>query len=768
MSDKTVNVVLQNAYGSYANRIMSVLNLIQRDTKQDYKLLLKFSLSHFTSTSSIWDVFMEYAKCRDNKVITSSDVYIEYKSAFPSSKYKFVRRIGNEPIATRLISILNVKESQECISSIDVSYVAHQELDLTKCSLVPTHIYRLRRTTLKILAWDVSLCEYTYGTTLDDKRLVNGPNDKTSVEALYVDNTINLRENMFKLLAIISPDYDYTKIVFKTHSISSPSTLSPMLITNRVMNQVPPHKAVIYNTSSTNFITLYSYRNLWRRGDYCVLAESKELLYEKPKPIDTSLMRLDNIKLLQAICVVNDTGTYECVMGDIVITQSLSEIITRPTPIPIRAKENWNDVIRRTNGKFVAVYGSQLYYYNKDIATNVLILSSPMAISKCATLWSSIIQTNTQQTSSDTTSNDAELFRKLTFKYNSKYYLLVSMHSEMSNVFKYVYQYIFEDVFVKNPHDIILHIFDGNAISSSELVKLCNAKTIIIVGDVPTTEEYINDIYYSRPIITFHSTSTIYKSLPKVEIANEFVGNSIVSQLIKNTSFIPNSLDMVYIENCFSEFNTIAKFNNIVASIPQLLNRRGKVFVVYLDINTIPDIESEELLYEMFEPNEYLNTIPTSKHNDKSVQINKSTITQAFLQRVYDVRKMCPTTIVVSNSDIEHSAFTKYKYDDKYVYSLDAYTSKMKEYVQQCLRTKKNAFGIITAQDITYCAIDPLLLNTIGTVIYSITPYRTPIVSQYLSQANNVWKLLNKENEPILTSLQMAIVEVFDQQNALH
>lgn len=798
MSDKTISVVLQNAYGSYSNRIVSVLNLIQRDTKsihangqptQNYRILLKFAITHHKTTDSsfastqnilsmpIWELFMEYARCRDAKVITSNDVYVEYKSSFPNTKYKFIRRIGNEPIMSRLISILNVRESQECISTIDVSYVEHQECDISKCTLTPTYIYRLRRTTLKLFAWDVSLCEYTYGTALDDTRLQFGPKDRIDVEALYVDNTTNLRENLFKLLAIISPDYDYTKLLFKTHSILPVSRQPPILITNRIMNQINPNDVAIYNTQTTDFITLYSYKNLWKRGDFCVMVDSKELLYEKSKPIDTALTKLDDIELAQTICVVNG-DKYERVMTDDDAQPELRKLITTPIAIKVRPKENWNDIIKRTNGKFVVVTDSQLYYYNKDVVKSLLIMTDQMAMMKSAILWnkssatassnedtkaSSFHRPNNSEQNIDTLDDDV-LFRKLSFRYNNRYYPLTSMHSKMSNVFRYVYQYIFEDVFTKNPHDAILHIFDSNAISSSELVRLCNTKVIITVGDIPSTEEYINDIYYSRPIITFYSTATIYKSIPKVEIVNDFDGNAFISQLIKCTSFIPNSLDIVYIENCFTMFNTIPKFNTIVASIPQLLNRRGKLFVAYINANTITHVcaKYENVLYEMFEPEECLTTVPTDEHATMSVQINKRTITSSFLESVYNVRKNCinVNTIVVSKSNIETTTFDKYEYNGEYIYSLDTYSPKIKEYVRHCLSTNKNAMGVITIQDLSYVAIDPAILNTIGNITYTITPYRTPIVSQYLSQAHDVWRLLNKENEPILSSLQMAIIEL--------
>ena len=775
MDEKSITIILQNVFGSYANRILSGIHLIQKSMKENYQLILKFSNNH----SVVWSKFLEENK---SDITKKSVIYSIYKPKFPSKKIKFVKTSSQNTL-TRTITILDIEEKEkESNASLSMAYVDVKE-DTPNISLELTSVHKIVSEHMILHGWDTSKCNYTYAQDIHDRRLINGPIDRTDVECVYVGNPKHTRENLFKLLALIDESYDYKNILLKNSAMQLYRL--PSILTNRIMNSFDIKDCKIYETPSTKFYNIISYENLWSPMDTVITQNGKEIFTKNEKA--DSMTKYYSTIIHQALCTFHD-GVYFILDGHVPVEKD--DFVQMKC---LKGYAEWKDLID-DHDMFAVIHDGKHYYYNKNIVIDYAVNAS----FKSTCLWKFILPCMSQnypctmkikyrdgkyyetEIVKEIPDKEEEAFNKLCATYSNTFTPLTK-DTKFSSIIRLTYQYISENIFSDKPHESIIHIFDTKSIGSVELVKFCKSEKLILVGKRPYVVEYFEKIVKDSDVGILHSNSVITDHIPQIEVINT-CKNDFIESLIKETSFINNSIDIIYLQNNFTHFNTFPKIVKLAQNASKILSKRGRVYVNFFNLTkinhmlvkteaTMPffnlkgvPLEDIQLIDELFEP--YIHTVRIGKlvYKDKNILIEKD-INNEELDEVYRIRRLMAesyTVIVSKRSVSNHGFFEEYRLGEVYLYVLypifenRSMESVVKSVVKEALEKREHVIKTISI-DVPYYAINPMLFSVFGECSSVVSPYKTQILSTLISQNPSYLYVINKENESVFGSLQLNI-----------
>lgn len=771
MDDKAINVVLHNAFGSYSARIASGIKLMQRIAKDNCQIVLKFSKDY----SEIWK------KCLDattTGIIESSAVYCEYKPSFSSSKIRFTQNSSQNYI-TRALTILDIKESETCAASVSMAYVDARSCD-TQLSLERINIYKVHQKTLDLYRWKISLCDYTYGESEFDHRLERSPIDRSDVECVYVGNIKDMKQNFLKLIAILGENYDYKRILLKSNSATIMHL--PQILSNRDMNEIDIFSCKLYEVFGTKFNNIVIYHNLWNPLDI-VITENDREIYSKQETYEM----ISTSKFYKTIITQDISITHEGMRYVLKNDTGLEELFT---PMKQFKAKSWQNAIEN-NSMFMVYYNSKLYYYNKNVVINYSLNSSHKFIDVWKTILPSMNQTrpctiklkgcdgkwvNTEIIRSEPDSEEL-IFNKLCSFYSNKYEKICKSCS-ISSVILLIYQYITENVLVNRAHEVVIHIFDSQIISANELIKLCNIVKLFLVGERHYIVEYFKKIISSDAMGTISSSSSIVNKTPQIEILNIYK-QDFVESLIRDTSFINNSVDAVYLQNNLSIISTFPKLVKFAKDIKSILSRRGHLYIIFFNLdvietNTLHICKSDnaftirgddgritELILTMFSPKIYTKRIGEQCDKNKSIIINRD-VDKKELEEIYIKRAKFEDvfTIIVSRLHIICDKYAQYSImDGKY----ELYVLYPKSYIQYkplieyFVKTNTSPYLQFAYDDVKYYCIHPKLLEVFGEYEYTVFPYKTKLLTSIISPSSGFSSIITHENENIFRSLQLCV-----------
>ena len=775
MNDKYINIILQNLFGSYSNRILAGINLVQMSTTENYQLNLKFSNNH----SVVWDKIQKYNTGKD--IINKKYSYVEYKTKFPSTRIKFIKE-KDQDILTRLITILDVRESQDSNASINISYVDTKKF-CTENGLSEHSIYTINSEHIKLFGWDIICCKYTYGESLEDKRLLNGPVDRTVVECLYIGSPKSIKENLLKLLSVIDEKYDYKSVLLDINSINL--FKMPSIITNRIMNETKIEQCKIYEIDSTDFFNIITYENLWNPEDIVIVKDGKEIYnYSKKSDITTKYY---STVITQALCTYSN-NVYHIVEGSVPIdSPNFSDLKE------IKKCDSWSDLIKRYN-MFIVKKSSDYYYFNNDISINYDVTRSYKNIPLWKFIFPSINQNYAHtvrinwkngkccnvEVTKDTGDCESDMFDKLCTVYSGKYSKLENI-TKFSSIIKLMYQYISESIFTALPHNNFIHIFDFKNISSIELIKFCKIDELILVGKKPNVVEYFERLTKESNVGILFSSTLINDTAPQIEVVNPS-NEDFISNLVKKTSFINNSVDILYLQNNFTRLNTFPKLVEFALNADKILCKRGHLCINFFNLNNlnksivklsvqdvdykIDGVSDSELrvIDTLFAPTVITNRIGKILNENESIIINKN-ISEKDLIKVYDMRKDLQNvyTLIICDDEMMDDKYDVYKLENKYLYVLypnyknDELLKRVKDIVSKALTTKEDLIEMINVDGLEYYAINSLLLSVFGECERVVIPFKTQIINELVCQNSKYTFVADPAHENVLNSMQLSI-----------
>lgn len=774
MNDKYINIILQNLFGSYSNRILAGINLIQMSTTENYQLSLKFSNNH----SVVWEKIKEY----DDKEHTFKlHYYTEYKTKFPSTRLKFIKE-NNQELLTRLITILDVRESQDSNASISIAYVDAKKF-CPNNGLCEHSIYKIDSEHVKLFGWDIANSKYTYGESTKDKRLLNGPIDRTVVECSYVGIPRLIKENLLKLLGLIDKKYDYKSILLDINSVNLFKT--PSILTNRFMNKISPRECTIYKTNSTDFYNIITYENLWNPEDVVIVKNGKEIYnYSKKSDITTKYY---STVISQALCTYSD-NTYYILEGDVPIDSPNFHKMEE-----IKHNTSWANLIK-SHHMFIVEKDSNYYYYNNDISINYDVTFPYKTIQLWKFIFPSINQNYNQiikinwkqgkyydsEVTKESSDNESDMFDKLCTVYSSKFSKLETI-TKFSSIIKLMYQYISESIFSYMPHNNFIHIFDFKNISSMELVKFCKINELILVGKKSNIVEYFERLTKENNVGMLFSTTLINDTIPQIEVVNPSE-EDFINNLIKCTSFINNSIDVLYLQNNFTKLNTFSKLIEFALNSDKILCKRGHLCINFFNLanlnKDIVNLKQQEMDYSidgvsdlelniidvLFSPSIVTKRIGHVLQENESILIDRN-VDEKELLKIYNIRKDLQDvyTVVISNNEIYDDSFERYKLENKYIYVLYPkykniiLSERIQCVVHEAFKNKKILMGTIDVDGLEYYAIDPLLLSVFGEYERVVIPFKTQIINELIAKNSRYTFVTDPVHENILNSMQLNI-----------
>ena len=742
MDDRAASIVLQSIFGSYSNRIKSGINLIRKSTNENHQIVIRF----VEDSNTVWNTFIQNTK---SDIIKKSDIYCEYKPKFPTTRIKFVKDI-TQAIITRMVTILDAKESEDSKCAISISYIEHKKNDDTLTNLELCNVYKIKSKILNMYSWTISLCEYTYGDSETDHRLLNGPIDKYDVECVYVGTPKLIYENFLRLIALLNPEYDYKSVLLAERRYTKLNM--PAIITNKFMNEAKISKCSIFDIPNTDFKNIVFYNNLWKPLDYVIVEGNKELMYIE----NSSNILTTNYKTIikQSICLK---------IGD-----EYKSIYDFPT---IKNISSWSELIDNYS-TFVIEYDNNLYYYsdtlhiyyspesdykyvslwNFTLPSNIKDYNVPIELKNESGLWKVIpsVEHNDEE-------NELEMFNKMSIAYSSKFSELPKT-TDLNPIIYLIYQYITETNIISNAHETVIHVFDSNVISSSELIRICEIDELILIGKKPSIVNYFDNIVHPKTICSLYSNTLLSNQFPNIEVANDLNINS----LIMKTSFVNNSIDIIYLQNSFSRLNTFPRIIKFKEASKKILSKRGKLFVVFFNIDSLKpsheDYEVDDFINCMFEPKYSYNKIRKQTPNESIVikyDVNENDLNTIYHQRIV----VNSFTVICSSNDINTNLFHKYRIKDKYVYVL--YPTDMIRYINEYESIlSSNEIPIkqfYLDNEIKYYTLSPRVFNVFGKCNLSVIPYKTKTLTGIISKTEAYAHLLNSHNEKIFNSLQLNI-----------
>ena len=780
MDEKSIIIVLRNIFGSYANRILSGINLVQKSMKENYQMVLKFSKDH----SVIWSKFLDASK---SDIIDKSTIYTIYKPLFPTTKIKFTKTSDQSTI-TRSINILSIEEKEkEAICSMAISYIDIKEYN-PEITLELVSIHKVMSKHIILHGWDISTCSYVYGKTLDDKRLINGPVDRTDVECVYVGNPKTIRENFLRLLALIDEKYDYKNILLQASMVNV--SKKPTILTNRLMNTFDIHECKVFKSPSTKFVNIITYENLWLPMDVVITQDHKEI-YCKTFKAD-SMTKFYTTVIHQAICAFKN-DKYYILDGSVPLEET--SLFIQMEEMDTSSYDTWGDIIDEYD-LFSVIHNGNYYYFNKSIVINYAVNSSY----KSTSLWNFLLPTMEQNypctlqikcrdgkyydTSvvEDPADTEEIVFDKLCATYSNKYDKIIEP-TKFSSIVRLMYQYISENVFTKRPRDSIIHIFDTQSIGSVELVKFCKTNKLILVGKKQYVVEYFEKIVKDTDVGILYSSSIVNDQMPKIEVVNT-CKQDFAESLIKETSFINNTIDIIYLQNNFTTLNTFPKIIQFAQNILKILSKRGRLYVNFFNLTlmnrsklnittkppqfTLHDVPESDIkiINNLFEPNAYTRKLGKFLEYTKNLIIEKD-IDNIELEEIYNVRKKFEDnyTVIATKMDISmYGFYEKYKFGKIFLYVIfPRFENKLiegivKEVVDVVIKNHKDVIETFTNhENISYYAIDPILFSVFGDCTDSIFPYKTRVLGSLISQNPNYLFVVDAENENIFSNMQLNI-----------
>ena len=775
MDDKAISIVLQNIFGSHANRIRYGLSLIQNSTNENYQFIMKF----VETPSVIWKRLLQYNTA---EILDVSRNYCELRPKFPSTKIKFVKGTS-QAILTRSISLIDVKESEDSKCAMNLAYVDYKKM-AAPMNLETVDTYKLRTQYVHLFSWKVARCEYTYGEAENDSRLLNGPVDKYDVECTYVGTPVSILENFLKLVSLIDINYSYQHILLIQKGIVS--LRLPSIITNKFMNEVPVEKCIIMDIPSTDFKNVNVYENLWKPNDISISELNHEIYYKAPYVKDVLVSKYATI-VRQTMCVKSGEE-YDIVYGEPIDVANFKMIE------PIEKPASWDDIMSN-HVRFLAIYGSNMYYYSDTLD----ITYSPTKHYTYLNLWRFTLPLSTfdhndtlrlrhdggkwvmakdvsnkdvsdkDVSNKDVSDNyimadvsESETFNKMSIAYCHKFFT-VPKESRITSIIKLLYQYIVETIITNNPHEYVIHAFDPQVIDSTEMIRICNMNNLIIIGKKPSVLNYFNAIVDNKSVRALYSNTSMNDGIPNVEV----VSSCNVNMLLHETSFINNSIDVLYLQNSFGAINTLPRLIKFQKDTSKILSKRGKLYITFFNMNTL-GIHNEELfLTTLFEP-EYIirRIVKKSLMQNGNVLIEKDIDAKSLL-KVHELRTPFSDYFTVVQSKTKANVKTEvsenifeYAVGAHYLYVMypSYYTQKEISIYDELIKERKAPivpFHLL--DDLKYYAIDPTILRIFGDSSYTSIPYKTQVITSIISRTENYTYVLNMNNEKVFNSLQINV-----------
>ena len=747
MDDKAISIVLQNIFGSHSNRIRYGLSLIQNSITENYQFVMKFA----TTPSSIWRRLLLH---NASEIVDVSRTYCELRPKFPSTKIKFVKDTS-QSIITRSVSLIDIKESEDSKCTMNLSYVDYKKVS-DSVNLESLAVYKLRTQCVHIFSWKVARCEYTYGESENDLRLLNGPVDKYDVECTYVGTPSNILENFLRFIALVDTDYSYQRVLLKQRGIV-PLQL-PSIITNKFMNHVAVEKCTIMDIPSTDFKSVNVYESIWKPNDVLISEVDNEIYYKAPYTKAILVSKYATI-IRQTMCVKCADG-YFIVFGDDVNNDNFKMIK------PIDTPTSWNDVIAN-HENFLVIYGDLMYYYSNTLdivylptkhysylnlwkfvlPSTVQNYSNPLKLRYEGDKW--IINDEIENTTDDTNENEA--FNKMSIAYCHRFFTSPK-ESLLTSIIKLSYQYITETIMINNPHEYVIHVFDPQIIDSTELIKICNMNNLILVGKKSSILNYFNAIVDNKSVRALYSNTSMHETIPNVEV----VSTCNINTLLHETSFINNSIDVLYLQNSFGSINTLPKLIRFQRDVSKILSKRGKLYLTFFNMNTLGVHNDELFMTVMFEP-EYITKRITKKSMSQGGNIViEADINSDDLTKVYQLRSSLTDYFTVVRS--KH--FHEYNVNGHYLYVMypSYYTQKvMAVYDEVIPHGTSPIVPFNLTDDLKYYAIDPRVLRIFGESTYTTIPYKTQVITNIISRTENYAYVLNANNEKVFNSLQINV-----------
>ena len=751
MDDRAASIVLQNIFGSYSNRMKSGMALMRKSIHENYQMTMRF----IENPTSVWDSFCKNAKLDiTNKV----DTYCEYKPKFPTARIKFVKDI-TQSIITRMVTILDAKESVDSKCSVNISYVDCMKYVEDPMHLELASVYKIVSHSIIINSWRVSMCEYTYGDSETDTRLINGPIDKYIVECSYVGAPKLIYVNFLKLVGMLNSDYDYKLVLLKERGTTKLSL--PTVITNKFMNETPISKCIIYDVPNTNFQNIVFYENLWKPLDLAVVESGKEILYKEPPNTNILTSKYEAI-IYQAICVKDDND-YKVISENHICHFEKARVINNP--------KSWESVINN-HDMFVVSYDNVLYYYSKTFN----IQYSVVGVYKYLTLWSFTVPSYLryynrpielqnkngswmlEKELTECSDDETETFNKMAIVYSDVFSPLPKI-SKLSPIIRLIYQYITETNIIGMPHDMVIHIFDENIISSSELIHMCKMDDLILIGKKPSVVNYFDFIIHSKTICSLYSNTLLSSQFPNIEVANNFDINS----LIRETSFVNNSVDILYLQNSFDNIDTLPKMIKFKEATNKILSKRGRLYIAFFNADVL-NIERnknafvDDLINCLFEP-AHVYTKQRRRTSNENIFIKRN-VDAEELDEIYMRRKRFDNvfTVVYTPQKIETDDFHTYSLEDGYLYVMYPKSLEYIDIYEKIIKSKQlpiNSFEL--EPGIKYYAISQCALELFGKCLLKVVPYKTRVLTNIISRTETFAHLLNSQYEKIFNSLQLNI-----------
>ena len=756
-------MVLQEIFNFNTPQILSCIRLMKRFHTKNYQFTLSVSYKY----TFLWKHILEELK---PETITSKTSMFYAPHQYATIENTIFRFVPDVNILYKSYDFLNVKSSKNGSKiNVSLSYIEEEQLskkNLQKLLKTNYDIYTHTAEEILFGNWVISKASY-YPTQENVKTETELRLDRNIVECQYIGIPENIEMELFDLLALLYPTSNYYGTLLSLYKFDIPQT---KILSNSILNMISPSDCKLVLTTNVEPIQLYILRNVWKNGDIYVVNKNGNIVYSH---FDKSSIQYSFTKNIKYDV---QTKAILCVGKSIIYGDDDCNYFEKATVTTI-VEPDWNSVFEKyPSGIIVTIVSGSLLYlsYSNHIPIYIDVLDTRNEYTFHHTLFDFYLRntkpieakctcivrngdcwTQTESSSSDT---PTDLFYKFALQYQPKYIKQVTRNN-LDQIFKILYQYTNEKILYHTKGETGIVFFDSYTIDAREFISLTSFQRLILVNDKSNIVQYLECIQTrSMETITLLNPGLIIRStIPKIEVVDNFNVDKMIPTLIKNTSFIINSIDTIYIQNEFKYFDTISKLIILKNTIPLIKSRRGHLYISFINIDDIPlqpKISSiiENLMFITNPTNVSLNhkTSKLKKPESLLLRLTDKEYTSDCIQMILKQRELISTVasaiVVKTNSDrlvFDETFWSVCQYNDKIAFlhlPNDALPPIIKAFVINQFVNGKLVWS--NNKELCITTISAALLNMIfgydtdGNFEpeLSQTPYTTMFINQYIGK----------------------------------
>ena len=537
-----------------------------------------------------------------------------------------------------------------------------------------------------------------------------------------------------------------------------------------MLNTISPSNCRLFLTSDVEPVLLYVLRNVWKNGDAYVVSTNGDVVYSHTEKLSGPYGFAKNIKYDVQVKPVLCAGK-SIIYGDEDCSYfEKSAIITLDDA-------DWNSIFEKYSSGIIAtlVDGSLLYLsYSDHMPIRIDVLESRNERTFRHTLFDFYLKNikpidsecvclvknedSWQQSTSLSCDAPMDLFYKFALQYQPKYTKHVT-RNKLNPVFKILHQYMTEKILYHTKSDTGILFFDSYTIDSREFVFLTSFQTLILINDKSSIVNYLEDIQTRGVdcVDLLNPGLDARNVVPNIEVIDNFDVSNMIATLVESTSFIENSIDMVYIQGEFKYLNTISKLTAFKDTLSLIKSRKGHLYVSFINIDGLmirPKISSivENLMFIINPVNVSMNckTPKIKKAESLLLRLTDREYANEEIQTILKYREsvLNVASAVVVKIDFDSVAYDDVfwvacRYDDKVAF-LHLPENMFPPYIQTFVKNQFANGKLIwnNNKDLCITAISASLLNMIfGEKTHdtfepelSQTPYTTSFITQYIGK----------------------------------